>query len=353
MRLEAGILVSFDQTSYTVADAGDRIVAFVTIDGDDAFPDYQGIRDGLYSYALRIKYPEGKAIIGVQDIQIPPLLDNNGFDSAPATRKVGIGYASVEGIIGFTNKYYGPDVTAFSDPAGTWPLIVRFVITNLAKSGESYQISLESADTTRSNRWYCAYNSGKNTMAVDDQLSFGAATINVNTKPMIAPIGDQVVEYNNSTAKIPLVIYDKETASDKLTVNAFSDNSFLIPTNHIAIDTAGTNRTITVTPFLGESGQTVVTIVVSDGQLVAQTQFKITVKPQVLAPMKFVQIQKLTNDFVHIVFSASIGTNFRLESTSDFITWNHMAYFTMTNASHEYLDLIFPPQQQRFYRLSR
>jgi len=190
-------------------------------------------------------------------------------------------------------------------------------------------------------------------MAIDGEINFGVATINVNSRPIIMPINNQVLEFNAPSAKISLVVDDKETSSEKLTVNVNSGNPFLIPTENIIYETAGTNRTLSITPLKGEHGQTTITVIVSDGQLTAQTQFNITIKPPVISPLRIVQIQKLTNDLVQLVFSAGTNTEFRLEATSDFITWDHLSYLTMTNANIEILDVIDPLQTRRFYRLTR
>jgi alpha-amylase len=95
----------------------------------------------------------------------------------------------------------------------------------------------------------------------------------LNDPPTISSIPDQ------STHGDPLAftISDLETPADALTLSATSSNSLLLPDANITFGGTGTNRTATLAPLAGNSGNTSVTITVHDGDLSASTTFTLSV----------------------------------------------------------------------------
>ena len=127
-------------------------------------------------------------------------------------------------------------------------------------------------------------SSGIGMAAVDDLVvttTFASALGNTNQPPVISTIGNQTTPYHTPTAAIPVTIGDAQTAAATLTLSAGSSNPALVPTNAIVFDGSDSNRNVTVTPALGQSGAAYITVVVKDGDgQTASTSFLLTVLPQ-------------------------------------------------------------------------
>ena len=81
-------------------------------------------------------------------------------------------------------------------------------------------------------------------------------TINL---PAIWPIAANV-----TTSPLGFDVSDDVTASNLLAVSAVSSNITLIPNSNIALAVTSSNRTLTVTPITGKTGNTLVTLTVTD-----------------------------------------------------------------------------------------
>lgn len=104
-----------------------------------------------------------------------------------------------------------------------------------------------------------------------------------NLVPSIDPIGDVVIVQNQST-NVAVSIWDVETNPAELTVTATSTNQALLPNNRITVIGSTHERIIDFEPVDGQSGTTLVTVVVSDGTKAASTSFLLTVIPLPKAP---------------------------------------------------------------------
>jgi hypothetical protein len=117
----------------------------------------------------------------------------------------------------------------------------------------------------------------------DGQLMATASfvlTVNaVNDAPVISPIPDRNVRQDTSTGPINFVIADAETAASNLLVSASSSNPALVPNENIVFGGGGSNRTVTVTPALGQSGTTTISVSVSDGARGATDSWVLSVQP--------------------------------------------------------------------------
>jgi hypothetical protein len=89
-------------------------------------------------------------------------------------------------------------------------------------------------------------------------------TGSTNTAPTITGISNVWIPWNTSTATIPFVIGDAQTAASQLTVAAFSSNATLVPSSRIEIGGSGANRSIRIRPALGEFGETRIFVGVTD-----------------------------------------------------------------------------------------
>ena len=106
----------------------------------------------------------------------------------------------------------------------------------------------------------------------------------VNTPPTISSIADQVVVQNKATAAIPFTVGDAESSASSLTVSAISSNTGLVPNANIILGGSGANRTVKVTPVVGQIGSAQITVSVSDGVNKTSTSFTLTVQAPVNTP---------------------------------------------------------------------
>ena len=80
-----------------------------------------------------------------------------------------------------------------------------------------------------------------------------------------------------TTDPLPFFVTDQDASDGNLSLTAESDNTGLLPAGSIVFGGSGEERTVTLTPVPGRSGQTAVTVTVSDGELTAATNFTPTV----------------------------------------------------------------------------
>ena len=95
--------------------------------------------------------------------------------------------------------------------------------------------------------------------------------------PTISPIADQTTPQDTPTPEISFTVGDAQTAASNLTVYAFSADPALVPTNNIVFGGTDANRTITLTPEPGATGNVAITVFVSDGSLTTNTTFQLAV----------------------------------------------------------------------------
>jgi hypothetical protein len=105
---------------------------------------------------------------------------------------------------------------------------------------------------------------------------FNLAVGNANT-PSISAIANQSTPPNTPVGPINFVIGDVETPAASLTLSVTSTNTTLVPVENIAFGGAGSNRTVTVTPATGQTGVTLLTLFVTDGELTNSTSFIVSV----------------------------------------------------------------------------
>lgn len=99
----------------------------------------------------------------------------------------------------------------------------------------------------------------------------------INDAPTLAPIDNQSTSPGVSTGVIPFFVDDPDTALSILRVTATSSNLSLVRNEGIALGGSGTERGLVITPVPGATGQTVITLTVSDGSLSASQSFTLTV----------------------------------------------------------------------------
>ena len=127
------------------------------------------------------------------------------------------------------------------------------------------------------------------TIAVSDgqasaSTSFNLAVGNAN-RPAIYGIPNQSTSTNTAIGPIPVTIGDVETPAASLTLSGASTNTTLVPDASIVFGGSGPNRTVTLTPAPDQSGVTLITVFVSDGQLTNSASFTLTVNAANTPPL--------------------------------------------------------------------
>ena len=140
-------------------------------------------------------------------------------------------------------------------------------------------------------------------------VSFTVIVRPVNDPPVIAAIGPQVSDEDQSRA-VAFTIIDVETTDDALTVSADSSNLSLLPPTSIVVSGAGSNRVATLNPATNVFGATTVTLTVSDGTNNVSRSFLFTVAavndPPTLAAIANVTVNE--DSGLHTVALAGLST---------------------------------------------
>ncbi len=115
------------------------------------------------------------------------------------------------------------------------------------------------------------------TAGLDDTATVTIPVTADNDPPTISNIYNQHTEVDSSVGPLPFHIDDVDSPLASLTLDKASSNTTLVPLSNIVLGGSGTNRTVTVTPAAGLSGQALITITVSDGQTSRSDVFVLTV----------------------------------------------------------------------------
>jgi PKD repeat protein len=115
----------------------------------------------------------------------------------------------------------------------------------------------------------------------DDQdsvrQSFTITVLNVNDRPTITGLADQVMLANAELGPLRIVIGDLDPGASVLTLTAECSNPALIGWQAIILAGTGAERTLWLRPNTNAAGRATITLRVSDGELSAQTGFMLMV----------------------------------------------------------------------------
>jgi hypothetical protein len=100
----------------------------------------------------------------------------------------------------------------------------------------------------------------------------------VNDPPSIGSIGDQIIQ-EDAPISVDVSLTDPDNDPGTLGISSRSSDSSVVADGDIVIEGAGANRVLRITPATDQSGTTVITVSVDDGQLQAKTSFTLTVTP--------------------------------------------------------------------------
>ncbi|KPA14962.1 PKD domain protein, partial [Candidatus Magnetomorum sp. HK-1] len=121
--------------------------------------------------------------------------------------------------------------------------------------------------------------------------SFALTVTAINDPPVIENIADISLYENSASESIKLTVSDID--SDNLNVVATSNNSDLIPDEHIALTHTNNEWLLTITPMENQSGTAKIMLTVSDGSLTDTTAFNLTVT-EVNDPPEIMNISDIT-----------------------------------------------------------
>jgi|GEM_PF-2340052 len=103
------------------------------------------------------------------------------------------------------------------------------------------------------------------------ELSVSVKAIPPNTPPTISSISTQNT-VANTVFSANFNVSDTETPASSLLVTASSDNATLIPNANIELSGSGNNRVVTITPTSNMTGSSVITLTVTDGGSLNDTE---------------------------------------------------------------------------------
>jgi hypothetical protein len=164
------------------------------------------------------------------------------------------------------------------------------------------------------------------TGAKSNSTTFSVTVLPMNLSPVISVIPPTNALVGASTSPIPFTIGDPETPAAGLTVSGTSANPSLLPNANIVFGGSSSNRTVMLTPAVGQIGVAPVTITVSDGTNVANSPFALMVTPSpaliFLDSFSYPNGSLLTNSgFLWANRSGTLGqcqvTNGQLQITAD------------------------------------
>ena len=109
-----------------------------------------------------------------------------------------------------------------------------------------------------------------------------SVTVNpINDPPEIMPITDLSTDEDISPGSVALTITDQETAIELMDITIVTNNQTVLPPQAITIfyNTSSNQYELAIHPKENQWGDSLITIIVSDGELVDSTQFMVTIMP--------------------------------------------------------------------------
>lgn len=101
----------------------------------------------------------------------------------------------------------------------------------------------------------------------------------VNDPPQVSPLGDRTLYGQQKISPLVFSVADSETASADLLLSVATSNAALVPSASISFGGAEMTRTLMFTPTASLTGTALITLSVSDGELITQRAFTLRVLP--------------------------------------------------------------------------
>ncbi len=109
--------------------------------------------------------------------------------------------------------------------------------------------------------------------------AFNLTVVPINHPPAISTIGNQSMDEDQTLGPILFTVADAESPAASLQLRLASSNTNLVPTENVLFAGSGSSRTVVVIPKPNQSGATLITITVDDGELTTNASFTLTVNP--------------------------------------------------------------------------
>jgi hypothetical protein len=121
------------------------------------------------------------------------------------------------------------------------------------------------------------------TLTVTDESNATATetfVVSVSGAPTISDVANATIDAGAQAGPFNVTVGDDLTAAGSLTLTAASSNTALLPNANITLGGSGSARTVLLTPLAGVSGDTTITLTVTDaGGLTATDTFTLIVNP--------------------------------------------------------------------------
>ncbi len=128
------------------------------------------------------------------------------------------------------------------------------------------------------------------TVSDGDMSSSSNFTLAVTTATsvLLGPVQD-VVTGAGETVTVPFLVGHVSADPSSLTVTATANDDNLIPSENIVVSGSGVQRAVAITPAIGQTGSTAITLTISDGSESVSATFQLTVEatsppPAITAP---------------------------------------------------------------------
>lgn len=129
-----------------------------------------------------------------------------------------------------------------------------------------------------------------------------------NASPVIAVLGDQTAK-DGQTIQVGVLVLDNDTALGNLGLSAVSSNTAIVAPSGLAFSGSGRQRTLSVTPTVGHTGNVTINVTVSDATSSATESFVLSVTlnnpPTVTVTSPANGAKYLVTDFISFQASAS------------------------------------------------
>lgn len=158
---------------------------------------------------------------------------------------------------------HGNNFTAYASTSGAlWTQVASATIPGFNSQGYIGLVATAGINSTNSVEDTNYNQAVFNNLTLDNSVS-------------ISTVPDQATAKSTPTPAIPFTV--NSTDSDPLTVTTQSSNTNVLSVQNIAIGGTGANRFVVLTPNMGATGISTITLTVSDGVNTASTEFNLVV----------------------------------------------------------------------------
>ena len=186
-------------------------------------------------------------------------------------------------------------------------------------------------------------------LSVNSQVESFASVSNTKPPPALTYVAlpnlpDQLVPANSASPPLPFSVNSAATNASSLTLTVKSSNSTLLPVTNVVIGGSGYNRTATLTPVVGQTGTTTVSLVVSDGIATTSVMpFGVTV-----ATVPTLTLTGKTGSSFAV--NGTVGPIYLIQSSIDLKNWNTLLTTNPVSLPFVFSDTNSPASQAKFYR---